>query len=96
MKGKLVIVILVGVLIGLILSSFMKQSEAQGQVKQEKQEWEYRVESFSVGESANITHARVINGLASEGWEYVGLISAGQSSQSINSFGNVLFKRLKK
>jgi hypothetical protein len=97
MKDRLVVVVLCGVVIGLVTSSFFK-SEAQGQVKQERQVWEYRVESFSVGESAgmNNTHARVINGLASEGWEYVGLIGSGQSAESIHSFGNVLFKRPKK
>jgi hypothetical protein len=96
MKGKLVILVLVSVAIGLGASSLLKQSEAQGQVKQEKQTWEYRVESFKVGEGMETTHARIINGLASEGWEYDGLIGAGQVEYHTYSVGNVLFKRLKK
>ncbi len=96
MKGKLIIVILVGVLIGLVSSSFLKQSEAQGQVKQEKQAWEYRVESFRVGEGMETTHARIINGLASEGWEYDGLIGSGRVENRTYAVGCVLFKRLKK
>jgi hypothetical protein len=98
MKDKPAIVILVGVAIGLVSSSFLKQSEAQGQVKQEKQTWEYKVETFRVSESEgmNNTHARIINGLASEGWEYAGLIGAGKVEGMDHSAGCVLFKRLKK
>jgi hypothetical protein len=96
MNGRLAIVVLLGVAIGLYASSFLKQSEAQGQVNQEKQEWEYQVESFRVGEGMDKTHARIISGLASEGWEYVGLIGAGPVENRSYSVGNVLFKRLKK
>ncbi len=96
MKGKLAILILVGAVIGLSASSLLKQSEAQGQVKQEKQTWEFKVEPFRVGEGMESTHARLISGLASEGWEYVGLIGSGPVENRTYSVGNVLFKRLKK
>jgi hypothetical protein len=96
MKGKLVIVILVGVAIGLSASSLLKQSEAQGQVNEEKQTWEYRVETFRVGDGMESTHTRIINGLASEGWDYAGLIGSGRVENRTYSVGNVLFKRLKK
>jgi uncharacterized membrane protein YraQ (UPF0718 family) len=97
MKGKMVIAILIGVVIGLVSSSFLKQSEAQGQVKQEKQTWEYKEVPFVVTQ-ANDEHTKKITDLASEGWEYVGLVGSGPSgsSQGFMSVGNVLFKRLKK
>ncbi len=95
MKTRLIIVVLIGAAIGILSSSFMKSS-AQDQVKQEKQEWEFKVETFRVGEGMESTHSRLINGLASEGWEYVGLVGTGQVQNRYYSVGNVLFKRIKK
>jgi hypothetical protein len=94
MRSKLVVFILVGAVIGLCASSLLKQSEAQGQVKQEKQAWEYKVEFFRVSENKD-KQAEDITKFASEGWEYVGLLVSGQGDSGYPA-GHVLFKRLKK
>jgi hypothetical protein len=93
MKGKPVIVVLIGVVIGFVSSSFLLQSAAQEQIKQV---WEYKVETFRVGDGMENTHTRIINGLASEGWEFVGLVGTGKVERFDYSVGNVLFKRMKK
>ncbi len=95
MKTRFIVVVLIGVAMGLFSSSFMRSS-AQDQVKQDKQEWEFTVETFRVGEGMESTHSRIINGLAAEGWQYVGLVGTGQVQNHSYAVGNVLFKRVKK
>lgn len=94
MKGRMIVVILVGVVIGLVSSSFLKQSQAQGQVKQEQQAWEYRVQPFNWNENTESQTSHVTK-RASDGWEYVGLLVTGQINSQF-PIGHVLFKRPKK
>lgn len=106
MNCKMVAAASLGLAIGLVACSSLRQSEAQGQVGQEKHGWEYKVVAFVVEDenSRNVDrHTKEINSLAAEGWEYVGLLCAGsnpyrtgaRSDMWVKSGGNVLFKRLK-
>jgi hypothetical protein len=91
-----------------VASSSLKQSEAQGQGEETKQEWEYKVVAFVTGPEANRNvdkHQERIEKLAAEGWEYVGLLVAGSRSDwnfrrnnqsAMFPEGNVLFKRPKR
>ena len=105
MNYRMVAALSVGLAIGLVGWSSLRQSEAQGQVGQEKQGWEYKVVAFVVEDdnSRNVdTHTKQINSLAAEGWEYVGLLCSGPdvyqapARTRVRSGGNVLFKRPKK
>jgi len=107
MNCKTVAAVSLGLVIGLVASYSLRQSESQGQVGQEKQAWEYKVVAFVVDDSGNQNapdHLERINSLAAEGWEYVGLLCAGphpyythpSAGYYVNSLGNVLFKRPKK
>jgi hypothetical protein len=106
MKATIVAAVAVGVVVGLMASSF-KQSEAQGQGEQKKQEWEYKVVAF--GPPKIDKDKEQIDKLAAEGWEYVGLLSAGSNTVEtvvaalgdpgrgpIAACGSVLFKRAKR
>ena len=104
MKSKMVAALSLGVLLGMVVWSSLRQSEAQGQVQRLRQLWDYKVVAFVVDDSnnRNVTmHEEKINSLAAEGWEYVGLLCAGPDPYHtgqpgwVNSGGNVLFKRPK-
>ena len=80
MKSKIVAAVAIGLVMGLVASSSLKQSEAHGQREEAKQEWEYKVVAFVVGQKTNRNvdeHQEQIEKLATEGWEYVGLLLAG-------------------
>ena len=108
MKSKIVAAVAIGLVVGLVASSSLKQSDAQGQWEETKQEWEYKVVAFLVGTKRNRNvdeHQEQIETLAAEGWEYVGLLTAGshpdanfgRNSQPLMfPEGNVLFKRPKR
>ena len=102
MNCKTVAAVSLGLVLGVVASYSLRQSEAQGQVGQEKQAWEYKVVAFVVEEPTNRNvdrHEKEINSLAAEGWEYVGLLCAGPNPYTtgrewpVTSGGNVLFKR---
>jgi hypothetical protein len=108
MNSKIVAAVAIGLVMGLIASSSLNQSEAQGQGEQKKQEWEYKVVAFLVGHGANRNadkHEEQIEKLTVEGWEYVGLLAAGSHADftvrrnnqpTMVPGGNVLFKRPKR
>jgi hypothetical protein len=79
MKSKIVAAVTIGLLMGLVASSSLEQSEAQGQREEPKQEWEYKVVGFLAGiKDRNVDeHQQQIEKLAAEGWEYVGPLLAG-------------------
>jgi hypothetical protein len=109
MKSKILASVAIGLVIGLVASSSLRQSEAQGQAEEKRREWEYKVVAFVVDlgrENRNVDgHQQRIEKLAAEGWEYVGLLAAGSNTDmsfrlnnqlTVTSGGNVLFKRLKR
>ena len=100
MKSKIVAAMAIGVVMGLVTSSSLEQSEAQGPREEMKQEWEYKVVAFFVGENPIRSvdeHQAQIEKLAVEGWEYVGLLSPLPLSDAIvRGGGSVLFKRHKR
>jgi hypothetical protein len=97
--------------VGLVAWLSLRQSEAQGQVGQDKHGWEYKVVTFRV-EAGDDKQTKEINSLAADGWEYVGLLCAGANpyvirtgggrggdrggGDQITSCGHVLFKRAKR
>lgn len=106
MRSKMVAALSLGILVGMVAWSSFRQPEAQGQVPQERQQWEYKVVAFVVDNWNTqdvATHEKEINSLAAEGWEYVGLLCAGPhphrtrsgGGDLVTSGGNVLFKRPK-
>ena len=105
MNSKMVAAVSLGLLVGLVAWLSLRQSEARGQVGQEKHGWEYKVVAFVVDEQSHRNvdrHTKQIDSLAAERWEYVGLLCAGPNPYSsgagmrVNSGGNVLFKRPKR
>ncbi|MHB8971248.1 MAG: DUF4177 domain-containing protein [Pirellulaceae bacterium] len=104
MRSRMVAALSLGILMGMVAWSSLRQPEAQAQVGPEKQQWEYKVVAFEVdnpnGRNVKM-HEETINSLAAEGWEYVGLLCAGPhpyhtgQSGPVNSGGNVLFRRPK-
>ena len=106
MRSKMVAALSLGILMGMVAWSSLRQPEAQAQIGPEKQQWEYKVVAFVVDNwnTRNVvTHEKEINSLAAEGWEYVGLLCAGPHPHQtqpgagylVNSGGNVLFRRPK-
>ena len=104
MNYKTVATVSLGVVIGLLAWSSLRQSAAQNEVRPEEQPWEYKVVAFTVENESTRdveAHTKQINLLAAEGWEYVGLLCAGSGpyrpgvseSSWVKSEGNVLFKR---
>lgn len=84
----------------------LRLPNAQDQAVPWKVEWEYKVVAFEVTQAGNRNvdeQTKLVNSLAAEGWEYVGLLCAGpnpvimqQGGALLNPCGNVLFKRPKK
>ncbi len=103
MKCKMVAVASVGLAIGLVAWSSLRQSEFQCQAGQAKGGYEYKVVAFVVQDDSRDVDGQTkkINSLAAEGWEYVGLLCAGPQPHANNqgtfvkSGGSVLFKRPK-
>jgi hypothetical protein len=73
------------------------------QASQDKHGWEYKVVTFTVDEGDD-AQTKEINWLVADGWEYVGLLSAGANrhmiggvpASEVTSSGHVLFKRHKR
>ena len=106
MNSKMVAAVSLGLAVGLMASLFLRQPEAQGQVSQQKQGWEYKVVAFEAAGTLNQhldEQTLEINSLAAQRWEYVGLLCAGPSP-SVRQFsgaplrpsGLVLFRRPKR
>jgi hypothetical protein len=105
MKWRMVAASSLVLVVGLVAWSSFRQSEAQGQVGQGKQGWEYKVVTFTVEEGSRYVEGQTkeINSFAADGWEYVGLLCTGPTrhmngghGETITSNGHVLFKRPKK
>ena len=94
MNGKLVAALLVGLAVGLFAPFIARQQEAQGQKPEKVQTWEYKAVGFTGTETQ---HANTLKKLTDEGWEYVGLLSAGDpgfsGSGSMKAGGTVAFRR---
>jgi hypothetical protein len=111
MKWRMVAASSLVLVVGMVAWSSLRQSEAQGQVGQDKHGWEYKVMKFQVEDDRENVgkQTEVINSLAADGWEYVGLLCAGANPYSMQngnfrsrygtestSCGHVLFKRAKR
>ena len=111
MKCRMVAVSLLALVVGLVAWLSLRQSEAQGQIGQEKQGWEYKVVAFRVQNDNDTAdkQTKEINSLVADGWEYVGLLCAGTQPYNLrngtlnsnegsqtSSYGHVLFKRPKR
>jgi hypothetical protein len=89
MRGKLVVTFLAGLVVGAVVAFAGWHPRALGQPAPQAQKWEYKV--VRVGLSSNDDEdTRMMNALAAEGWEYSGLLAAGDRASMVT------FKRLKK
>ncbi len=95
MNAKLIGTLLVGIFIGFGMTFLTKSPEAQARNSliltenvpvNGKKEWEFKVVQFAGQFDKS---EKLLNDLASERWEYVGLTMGGQQ------FSAVIFKRLK-
>jgi hypothetical protein len=106
MNGKWLAGVALGVVLGLVAASLGWPSRAEGQAAQvrgpdpHRPQWEYKVVWSQVGNSNPTTFTQGMtaeyNGLAKEGWEYVGQVanSPGPTANHVSGVF-VLFKRAK-
>lgn len=95
MKGQLAVALMVGLVLGLALPAFVSQHEAQGQRVEKAPtpaQWEYKVVALTRGSD----HAKQLNELAADGWEYVGLLVNHSGTGLAVTVGDVAFRRPKK
>jgi len=104
MKSKMVAALSLGVLLGMVVWSSLRQSEAQGQVQRLRQLWDYKVVAFVVDDStiamSQCMKRKSTRSLPRDG-NTLGFCCAGPDPYHtgqpgwVNSGGNVLFKRPK-
>jgi hypothetical protein len=101
MREKLLATLLVGLVLGLVVSPFVRQAEVQGQPegKVPAAAWEYKVVEFGTGVQNTETDedmTKKLNELAKNGWEYAGPLASAHVDDKRFLQGYVAFKRLKK
>jgi hypothetical protein len=104
MNGRLVALVAVGLSAALAVASVGRWQEAEGTQPLKGVRWEYKVVDFRASlddQSKTWTNpdeeTKLLNKLADDGWEYVGLVATPVPAASINGLrGHVAFKRLKK
>src|SRR5262245_37570011 len=77
MKGKLVVALVCGLLVGLAIPFVGQHREAHAQIVDKVQKWEYRVVAFTPQDTPANTlkvSAKQLKELGDEGWEYLGPI----------------------
>ena len=103
MTGKLIVALVAGLVLGVAGTSLVvNQTEARGQGKEKKQQWEYKVIlASSEGKDAPKAMTDKYNALAADGWEYVGPVVNSTHARALNgpysgiSGAFVVFKRPK-
>jgi hypothetical protein len=101
MKGKLVVAVVGGLLVGLAIPFVGQHREAHAQKKDKVPKWEYQVVTFTPQDTPANTRkiaAKRLNELSDQGWEYVGPIcttSQTYADRSGNLTQYVAFKRPK-
>jgi hypothetical protein len=101
MKEKLLAALMVGLVVGLLVSPLLRQAEVQGQpdAKVPGAAWEYKVVEFGSGVQNTETEedmTKKLNELAKNGWEYAGPLASAHVDDKRFLQGYVAFKRLKK
>jgi hypothetical protein len=99
MRGKLAVTLLIGVVIGVALALTLGRPQALAQQGKTPQRWEYKVVVFaySKDEMTKGQVTKLLNELADEGWEYVGLVgtSIPRTGSDIAHESSVAFRRPK-
>jgi len=102
MRRRLRLAALCGLVLGVPMILALNQQGARGQGQDRAPQWEYEVLAFSdhQEDAHRGKHVDRVNKLAAEGWEYVGLLTAGSKTyvqgDQMRPAGSVLFRRLKK
>jgi hypothetical protein len=102
MRGRLVVAVVCGLLVGLALPFVGQHREAHAQKEDKAQKWEYQVVAFTPQDTHANTlkvSAKQLNELGDEGWEYLGPVcttSQTFADRSANSTEYVAFRRPKK
>jgi hypothetical protein len=100
MNGKWLAGVALGVVLGLVVSSWGWPSRAEGQAAQvrgpdpHRPQWEYKVVATTTHGGDPNAMTTGYNGLAKDGWEYVGPVGADQRGGTVHGVF-VLFKRSK-
>jgi len=92
MNKQIGLAIVVGVVVGISIASLRSPAPANAQKPDKAVSWEYKAVALVPNDADG--HTKQVNKLASDGWEYVGLLTLNVRDRE-PSLSTVLFKRPK-